>query len=83
MINTPIVKLDLHGMTADESIAAIDKKLAECGSGVYRIEAVHGYNRGTAIRDAIKREFGYGYDKVKRIRPGDNPGVTDLILREM
>ena len=45
---------------------------------------IHGFNRGTAIRTAIYDEYKYGDDpKIKRVANGDNPGITELILREM
>lgn len=83
MINAPIIELDVHGKTADEAISAIDDMLEKCGNGVYTIKVIHGFNRGTAIKDAIRQEFGYGYGKVKRIKPGENQGITELILKEL
>lgn len=82
MINTPFVELDVHGMTADEAVDATYKKLEECGSGVYKLKVIHGFNRGTRIKSAICDEFKYGYGKVKRIAPGENQGITELILRD-
>lgn len=40
------VKLDLHGMTRDQAIKAIDRALSSAGSSVYQIRLVHGHNRG-------------------------------------
>ena len=43
---------------------------------------IHGYNRGTSLRSMI--HDWYQYDpKVKRIVPGDNPGITVLVLKEL
>jgi len=48
------------------------------------IEVVcHGFNNGTRIKSAIKREFSFGLEpKVLRVEPGDNQGITELVLRE-
>ena len=81
-MNEPFIKLDLHGMTQEQAISAIDKALASAGPANYQLQLVHGFNRGTSLRTMI--HDWYQYDpKVKRIMPGDNPGVTVLVLREL
>ena len=43
---------------------------------------LHGFHRGTVLQKMI-RDY-YQYDKkVKRIIPGDNPGITVLVLKEL
>ena len=76
------VKIDLHGMTRDQAIKAIDRALSSAGSSVYQIQLVHGYNRGTSLRTMIYDWYRYE-PKVKRIIPGDNPGITVLVLKEL
>ena len=81
-MNEPFIKLDLHGMTQEQAISAIDKALKSVGPATYQLQLVHGFNRGTSLRTMI--HDWYQYDpKVKRIMPGDNPGVTVLVLREL
>ena len=83
MLSGGIDEIDVHGMTVDEAIKAVIKKVNATGSSVYRIRVIHGYNNGTRIRDAIADEFDYNrVPKVKRVVQGNNPGVTELILRE-
>ncbi len=81
-MSDPIVKLDLHGMTQNEAIKAIDKALDMAGPMTYQIRLIHGYNRGTSLRTMIYDWYRYEA-KVKRIIPGDNPGITVLVLREL
>ena len=45
-MNEPFVKIDLHGMTQDQAMKAIDKALASAGSATYQLQLIHGYNRG-------------------------------------
>ena len=67
-----------------KSEAAIQKKVDQAGTAVYKIRVIHGYNGGTRIRSAIREEFSYGREpKVKRITMGANEGITELILREL
>ena len=78
----PIMKLDLHGMYQDEAIAAIERALKIADSSTYQIQLIHGYNRGTNLKDMIMAE--YRHDRrIKRVKPGDNLGVTVLVLREL
>ena len=76
------VKIDLHGMSQEQAVKAIDRALASAGSSVYQIQLIHGYNRGTSLRTMIYEWYRYE-PKVKRIIPGDNPGITALVLKEL
>ncbi len=76
-------EIDVHGLTAQEAVSAVKQAVTGAGSAVYRIKVIHGFNRGTNIKDAIREEFSYGRNsKVKRVVGGDNLGVTELVLRE-
>ena len=81
-MNEPYIRIDLHGMTQEQAIKVIDKALANAGPAAYQLQLVHGYHRGTNLRSMI-RDW-YQYDpKVRRIMPGDNPGITVLVLKEL
>ena len=74
--------IDLHGMTREEAIRVIDRAVATADPSIYQIRLIHGFNRGTNLRSMIYDEYRYE-TKIKRIVPGDNPGVTILIMREL
>ena len=76
------VKIDLHRLRQEEAIRVIDKAIAAAGPMTYHLQLVHGYNRGTTLRSMIYDWYQYE-PKVKRIIPGDNPGITVLVLREL
>lgn len=78
----PIVNLDLHGLFRDEAIKVIDKALKNADESTYQIKLIHGYNRGTSLKNMIIEEYRY-HPKVRRIEPGDNLGTTILVLREL
>ena len=81
-MGNPIITIDLHGLFREEAMKKIDKALKTADSGTYQIKLIHGYNRGTSLRSMI--HDWYQYDpKVKRIVPGDNPGITVLVLKEL
>jgi hypothetical protein len=82
-IQTGIIEIDLHGLRTEQAKAKIDAAVRNASPSVYRIRLIHGYHGGTAIRDMIEEEYGYGREpKVVRMEPGANQGTTELILRE-
>ena len=81
-MGSPIVSIDLHGLFQDEAIKVIDKALKNADSSTYQIKLIHGYNRGTSLKNMIQDEYKY-HPKVLRIQPGDNLGTTILVLREL
>ena len=76
------VKIDLHGLTQEEAIPVIDRAIRNAGPTTYQLHLIHGFNRGTKLRSMIYDEYQYD-PKVKRIIPGDNPGITVLVLKEL
>ena len=81
-MGNPIVTIDLHGLFQDEAIKVIDKALKNADDSTYQIKLIHGYNRGTSLKDMIVDEYRY-HPKVVRVQPGDNLGTTILVLREL
>ena len=81
-MNEPIVKIDLHGLRQEEARKVIDKALAGAGPATYQLQLIHGYNRGTSLRSMIYDWYRYE-PEVKRVIPGDNQGITVLVLKEL
>lgn len=79
-----IIEIDVHGMNTEQAVRAVEDKIKAAKASDYRIRVIHGYNGGTRIKSTLREEFGYGREpKVLRITEGDNPGITELILREL
>ena len=76
------VKIDLHGLRQEEAIKVIDKAVAAAGPATYQLQLIHGFNRGSSLRSMIYDWYQYD-PKVKRVIPGDNPGITILVLKEL
>ena len=81
-MSAPFVKIDLHGKTQQEAIRVIDRALADASPATYQIHLIHGFHHGTSLRSMIRDEYRYD-TKIKRIIPGDNPGITVLVLKEL
>ncbi len=69
-------------MTQIQAMAAVDAVLRRTKGEVYRLRVIHGYRSGTALRDMIRRRYA-SHPKVLRVELGLNPGITDLVLREL
>ena len=83
MLGAGILEIDLHGLRVEEAKTKIDKAILGAGQAVYRLRLIHGYHGGQGIRDMIREEYSYGRnEKVLRIQPGSNQGITELVLRE-
>ena len=78
----PIITVDLHGIFREDAVKAIDRALKTADAGTYQIRLIHGYHRGTSLKNMIIDEYKY-HPKVRRIAPGDNQGITVLVLREL
>ena len=83
MRQIPIIEMDVHGLNVEQAITRIEEKIRKANVSTYRIRVIHGFNRGNNIQRGIYREIGHGLNpKVVRIVGGDNPGITEIILRE-
>lgn len=81
-LTSGIIEIDLHGLRVDEAVKKVKSEVKKAPGSVYVIRLIHGYHGGTRIKEAIEDEFSYGRDaKVKSIRNGSNPGITELVLR--
>ena len=75
------ITIDLHGMNCAQARAAVDAALRRAGRSVYRLEVIHGYHAGNALRGMVRTVYAR-HPRVKRVEIGLNPGATELVLRE-
>lgn len=81
-LNFGIIELDLHGMTKSQAKISIDSKLNKANNSIYRIRIIHGYHNGTNLKEMVQKSY-HNHPKVLRMEMGLNPGITDLVLREL
>lgn len=79
-MNAGIVEIDLHGKNKYQARVAIDAALRR-SKGVYRIRLIHGFNKGTELREMILEEYDARPNIIRLERTGE--GSTELVLREM
>lgn len=73
------ITIDLHGMDVDEAKYQLIQEINNCDNTIWRIVAIHGYNRGTAIKDMIRYEL--RHKKIKKINADLNKGITLIELK--
>ena len=73
-----IATADLHGVYERDAKSLLSGWLNQAPDNVTELRVIHGYQRGTALRDMIRGEF--THPRVREILPSLNPGETRLIL---
>lgn len=81
-MNPGIVQLDIHNMNKYQAKIAIDSALRRTNGATYRLRIIHGFHRGTELREMIASDYA-AHPKVLRIQHSANCGQTDLVLREL
>ena len=76
------VKVDLHGLRKEEAVKVIDKAIASASAQTYQIHLIHGYHRGENLKRMILEEYSFD-PRIRRIVPGDNQGITVLVMKEL
>ncbi|MDD3920184.1 MAG: Smr/MutS family protein [Eubacteriales bacterium] len=77
-----ILVIDVHDHNLHQCRVALDAALRRASAGVYALRVVHGYSRGSTLRDMVRNEYA-AHPKVRRIEQTQNPGETLLVLREL
>lgn len=77
-----IAEIDIHGMNKYQAKVFIESKLKTVSKSTYKLRIIHGFHRGTELRDMVRKEL-RANKKVIRIEVGLNPGETDIVLREL
>ncbi|NLP25941.1 MAG: Smr/MutS family protein [Clostridiales bacterium] len=71
--------VDLHGMTVTEARSELLRVLKSCPKHIKEIDVIHGYTKGQALQNLIRREF--SHPKIERKIITMNNGSTTFILK--
>lgn len=82
MMAAAIIEIDVHGMNQYQAKIKIQSTLKKAPKGTYAIRIVHGYRSGTALKDMIRQTY-RTHPRVLRVEVTMNPGITELILRNL
>lgn len=76
-----IITIDLHEMTVAEAQYYLEKELDIAPEYVKVVEVVHGFHKGKAILNMVRKEF--KHPRIKRKYLSFNSGVTRFELNEI
>ena len=74
-----VMAVDLHDTSVENARNLLLTWLDHAPPGITELRVVHGYNRGTLLRDMVRE--GLAHPRIKQKLPALNPGETRLILR--
>ncbi len=73
------LRIDIHGMYVEDALELLRERVARAPRGTEKIVVVHGYNRGTALKEAVRR---FRTPRVVEVAPSFvNEGETVIWLR--
>lgn len=72
--------IDLHGKTVAEAKAELMRVIKTCPKHIKEIDVIHGYTKGQALQNLVRREF--SHPRIERKIITMNNGSTTLILKK-
>lgn len=76
-----VMSVDLHGASVENARELLLTWLDHAPQSVTELRVIHGYNRGTLLRDMVREEL--SHPRIKGKLPALNPGETRLVLRNI
>jgi len=73
-----IMEVDIHRFYVLEAKNYLERLLVNIPFEIKEVKVIHGWRRGTALRDMVRNEL--QNSRIKRRFISLNPGVTSLIL---
>jgi DNA-nicking Smr family endonuclease len=72
--------IDIHGLFVEDALERVQSFIDRAPLGTEKIVVVHGYNRGTALRDAIRSRL--RSPRIRMVEPAFfNDGETYVWLK--
>lgn len=73
-----VTEIDLHGLRAEDAQARLLHLLDYAPANVKEIHVIHGYTRGTVLKDAVRS---LKHRRIQCILPSLNEGVSRIFLK--
>ncbi|MBU1019733.1 MAG: Smr/MutS family protein [Firmicutes bacterium] len=73
-------EIDIHGMTEEMAIKALQKFIVSCGDDVEEIVVIHGYHSGNVLKDMVLNPNKLRSKRIRRRKFTMNQGETILEL---
>ena len=73
------LRVDLHGLYVEDAMELLRERVARAPRGTEKIVVIHGYNRGSALKEAVRR---FRAPRVVEVAPSFlNEGETVIWMR--
>ena len=79
-VQGPVAPGDRRGGCRQDAKDLLSGWLNTAPASVTELRVIHGYQRGTALRDMLRS--GFSHPRVKAVLPSLNPGETRLVLKK-
>ena len=80
-IQGTVATADLHGVYQQDAKDLLSGWLNTAPAAVTELRVIHGYQRGTALRDMLRS--GFSHPRVKAVLPSLNPGRRGWFFKEI
>ena len=75
-----VMEVDIHGLMASDAKARLEHLLSNAGPQVEEVVVIHGYSRGTVLRDMVRNQL--KHPRIQRKLLSLNQGQTRILLKK-
>lgn len=75
-----VMEVDIHGLMASDAKARLEHLLSNAGPQVEEVVVIHGYSRGTVLRDMVRNQLKHPRIQGKLLSL--NQGQTRILLKK-
>lgn len=77
---TTVMEVDIHGLMASDAKARLEHLLSHAAPEVEEVVVIHGYSRGTVLRDMVRNQLKHPRIQAKLLSL--NQGQTRILLKK-
>ena len=74
------MEVDIHGLMASDAKSRLEHLLTHAGPQVQEVVVIHGYSRGTVLRDMVRNQLKHPRIQAKLLSL--NQGQTRILLKK-
>jgi len=75
-----VMEVDIHGLMTSDAKARLEHLLTHAGPQVQEVVVIHGYSRGTVLRDMVRNQLKHPRIQAKLLSL--NQGQTRILLKK-
>ncbi len=75
-----VMEVDIHGLMASDAKTRLEHLLSHAGPKIEEVVVIHGYSRGTVLRDMVRTQLKHPRIQTKLLSL--NQGTTRILLKK-